>query len=291
MDGQNTNKIQEYEEIDLREVVDFFIKNKRFILTSAVLFGVLAFIVSSALPKVYKIDSALEIGLVGEGETMAAIEDPVQLKDKIDKDIYGQAAREKLSISEKDFPKLKAQNTDKTRILYISTESSETERAKKVLEEINSIIIDNHQNRVDAAIKDYSNSIDTGKKNIERIKNKIASLEEERKILEGKVEVLEKISVQNQDLSIQYALLNAKENLESKKQEIDNQYLQVNALQQDINKLQIKIDESRPTVATMAPSVSEKPVAPRSMLNALIFSILGFGAGTIFLFFRGWLRK
>jgi capsular polysaccharide biosynthesis protein len=291
MDGQNTNKIQEYEEIDLREVVYFFVKNKRFILTSAFLAGILAFVVSSTLPKVYKIDSALEIGVVGEGEAMTAIEEPAQLKDKISKDVYGQVVKEKLNISEDNFPELKVQNSEKTRIIYVSTESSETERAKKILEEIDSLIIEDHQKRIEAVKKDYLNGIDTDKKNIERIKNKVGSLEEEKKILEDKVNVLENIFVQNRDLSIQYALLSAKENFESKKQEIENQYLQINALEKDINALQIKIDESRPTIATMLPSVSEQPVAPRPLLNALLFAILGFGAGTLFVFFRGWLKK
>ncbi len=291
MDGQNINETEEYEEIDLREIVVFFTRNIFFILKIAVLAAVLAFVVSFAMPKVYKIDSALEVGVVGEADKPVAIEDTAQLKDKIDKDIYGQAVREKLNIAEKGFPKLIAQNSDKTRIFGLSTESSETGRAKQILEEINNIIISDHQKKIDEANKDFQNSIDTDKKDVERIKNKITALEDEKKIFDDKVNTLEAVSIQNRDLSIQYSLLEAKATLEAKKQEIENNFLQINSLEKEINAFQLKIDASRPTVVVKAPSVSENPVSPRIVLNTLLAAILGFGAGSVLAFFREAVKK
>jgi uncharacterized protein involved in exopolysaccharide biosynthesis len=222
---------------------------------------------------------------------MVAIEETAQLKDKTDKDIYGQAVREKLDISEAEFPKFKALTSDKTRIFDLSIESTETERAMRILEEINGIIIGGHQKKIDAANKVFQNSIDASKKNIERIKNKIVAQEEEKKILEDKVNTLAAISIQNRDLSIQYSLLDARGNFEAKKQEVENNYLQINSLEKEINALQLKIDESRPTVVVKAPMVSQNPVAPRVALNALLAGILGFGAGLVLAFFKEAVKK
>jgi hypothetical protein len=243
------------------------------------------------MPKVYKIDSALEVGLVGEADKLVAIEDTAQLKDKIDKDIYGQTIKEKLNIGEEVFPKLKAQNSDKTRIFYLSIESSDTERAKQILEETDNIIVSDHKKKIDLANKDFQNGIDVDKKNIERINNKIKALEGEKKIFEDKIGALERISVQNQDLSIQYSLLNAKEKLEEIKKEIEDNYLQINSSEKDINALQLKIDGSKPTVMVKAPEISEKPVKPRIMVNTLIAIILGVMGSSFLVFFREWLKK
>jgi uncharacterized protein involved in exopolysaccharide biosynthesis len=294
MDSSNiNNRINEaqYEEIDLREIARFFDKNKIFIIKITLLAAVIAFVASYSIPKVYKIDSALEVGLVGEADKLVAIEDTAQLKDKIDKDIYGRAIKEKLNIGEEVFPELKAQNSDKTRIFYLSMESSDTERAKQILEEADNIIVNDHKKKIDLVNKDFQNNIDNDKKNIERINNKIKALEGEKNIFEDKIGALERISVQNQDLSIQYSLLNAKEKLEEVKKEIEDNYLQINSSEKDINALQLKIDGSQPTIVVKAPEVSEKPVKPRIVLYTLLAAIMGFGAGVMFVFSREWLKK
>ena len=159
------------------------------------------------------------------------------------------------------------------------------------MEEINNIIISDHQKKIDEANKDFQNSIDTDKKDVERIKNKITALEEEKKIFDDKVNTLEAVSIQNRDLSIQYSLLEAKATLEAKKQEIESNFLQTNSLEKEINALQLKIDASRPTVMVKAPSVSENPVSPRIVLYTVLAAILGFGAGSVLAFFKEAVKK
>ena len=114
------------------------------------------------------------------------MEIPGQVVEKIKGDIYGILIREKLGISDKNYPKIKAENPKDTNLVKIGIESSDPKIAKSILEEINSLILENHQEKI--KIKK-----ELLEKDIERLKNKIPSLEEEKENLEAEVEALQKV--------------------------------------------------------------------------------------------------
>jgi len=263
----------EYDEIDLMDYVKVIIKRKWLILTiflgSAIAAGVFSFI----MPKVYKIDTSLEIGTVAEG----TVEDPTQVKEKIDGDVYGIFVREKLEIPKEKYPKIKIENPKNTRLMNIKIESSETEKAKDVLEEINNLILAEHQKEIkvkidlinqniktteekikltesdiekivnkikitESDIEKTKNKIKPLESDIERVKNKIEYAGEEKENLEAKVEALEKVLVYEQTPGTQFALFDAKEKLANKKQEIENLYSRINSLKIEIENQNLTIN-------------------------------------------------
>ena len=277
----------EYDEIDLMDYVKVLLKRKWLILAiflgAAMVVGVFSFL----MPKVYKIDTALEIGQVAG----VPIEDPGQVVEKIKGDVYGIFAREKLGIPEEKYPKIKTENPKDTRLISLAIESAEPQQAKNILEEINNLILAEQQEKIKVKKGLLENNIEVAKKDIERIKAKIGFLEEERKNLEAKVEALQKILPYQQDPGTQFALFDTKEKLEQKKQEIENRYLEINSLENQINSLQGQIEDIRPTQVIESPTVSASPIKPRPLLNIVIAAILGLFIGVFLAFFQEWWEK
>lgn len=297
------NKIQtEYDEIDLMDYVKVVIKRKWLILIlgvgAAVAVALLSFFVS---PKIYKIDTSLEIGTIGK----EMVEAPSQVVEKINNDVYGIFIREKLGISELTYPKIKTENPKDTRLILLTIESANAQQVKDILGEINSLISIEHQEKIklkkellEKDIKLLENNIGVSEKDIERVKAKIGFLEEEKKNLAAKVEALQKILPYQQDPGTQFALFDTKEKLEQKKQEIEDRYLdinsseeKINSLRNQINSLQGQLGDIQPTQVLKSPSVSERPIKPRPVLNILIGGILGLFIGVFLAFGKEWWEK
>lgn len=266
---------QEYEEIDLMGYVKVILKRKRLILAVFLAGAIIAGVFSFITPKVYKVDTSLEIGKIG-GEA-GVLESPSQVVEKIKNDVYGGLVREKLKISEANYPKIKIENPKDTNLIKMVTESSKPELAKDILEEIAHSILEGHQEVI-------KNKKEILEKDIERIKNKIKFLEEEKNNLEAKVEALQRILPYQQTPGTQFALFDAKEKLEVKKQEIENLYFQINSLQRSL-------DDIKPTQIIKEPVISEKPIKPNFILNTVAAAMLGLFLGIFFAFFAEWWIK
>jgi len=133
---------------------------------------------------------------------------------------------------------------------------------------------------------------------VARVERKIASLEAEQRNLEAKVAALQAVLVYQQDPGTQFALFDAKEKLEAKRQEIENRHLQINSLEVqinnfrgEINSLEKGIEDIEPTKIVKPPTVSERPVKPRPLLNMVIAGIIGLFAGVFLAFGREWWQK
>ena len=320
---------QEYEEIDLMDYVKVILKRKWLIL--AVFFGaaIVAGVFSFLMPKVYKIDTSLEVGQIA-GE---AVEVPGQVVEKIKSDVYGIFVREKLQIPEEKYPKIKIENPKDTNLITLVIESAKPPESKNILEAINNLILAEHQEKiktkkeligqdikttedkiklVESDIEKTKNKIQPINEDIKRIENKIANAEEEKENLEAKVDALQKVLPYQQDPGTQFALFDTKEKLANKKQEIENLYLTINSLKRSkedldvqinsiktsieslnaqINALKASLDEIKPTQVIKSPTVSEKPVKPNKKLNIIIAGILGLFVGVFLAFFQEWWEK
>jgi len=319
----------EYEEIDLMDYVKVLLKRKWLILAVFLGAAIVAGIFSFILPKVYKIDTSLEVGQVAGG----VVENPGQVVEKIKGDVYGIFVREKLGIPEEKYPKIKVENPKGTNLITLVIESAKPPESKNILEEMNNLILEEHQEKikvkkeliekdikttedkiklVESDIEKTKNKIQPINEDIKRIENKIANAEEEKENLEAKVDALQKILPYQQDPGTQFALFDTKEKLANKKQEIENLYLTINSLRKSkedlmiqinslkenienlnaqINALKASLDDIKPTKIVKSPTVSGSPIKPRIKLNIVIAAVLGLFVGVFLAFFQEWWEK
>jgi len=185
----------EYDEIDLMDYVKVILKRKWLIL--AVFFGaaIVAGVFSFIMPKVYKIDTSLEVGQIAG----AVVEDPGQVVEKIKGDVYGIFVREKLGIPEEKYPKIKTENPKGTNLITLVIESAKPPESKNILEEINNLILAEHQEKIKAKkelieqdIKTTEEKIKLVESDIEKVKNKKQSSENDIQRIKNKIETLQK---------------------------------------------------------------------------------------------------
>ncbi len=329
MNQDNRNQA-DYNEVNLMDYVAVIFKKKRLIvaifLTAVVITGIVSFL----MKKVYRIDTAVEIGKLSEEQS---IEEPIQLVEEIKNDFYGVKIREALNISEKKYPKMTVENPKDTKLVTIAIESDSTEMAKKILERMNDLILADHQNRIKAKQGLLENDIKTAESkikltesdiektkskitpmdnDIKRIENKIIFAENEKRSLEEKVDALQKILPYQQDPGTQFALFDAKEKLANKENEIESLYMSINSFKRDkedldvqvnslktnienlnaqINYLKNSLENILPTKIVKSPFISEKQVKPRPVLNMAIAGVLGIFIGLLLAFGKEWWQK
>jgi len=255
----------ESEEIDLVDYARVLIKRKWAMLSMVLLAVIAAGIFSLLSPKVYKTDTVLEVGQF-DG---SIIEDPAQVVEKIRGDSYGVLVRKNLNIPEEKYPKKSVDNPEGTRLVKIAINSSNTQQAKSILEEIITLIIEEHNKKIEtnrvliaeniktveekikltqSDIEKTKNKIGPIDLDIARIENKIKFVEEEKQNLEAKVEALQKVLVYQQDPGTQFALFDTKEKLAGKKQEIENLYLEINSLRSGKEDLGVRINSLKSAI-------------------------------------------
>jgi uncharacterized protein involved in exopolysaccharide biosynthesis len=291
MEDANFQKSADYEEIDIRDIFLFFVRNLFFILKIGLLAAGLAFIAGYLTPKVYQVKTVLEIGSLLGSDKSAVIEEPVQIKEKLDEGVYAYAVREKLNISQSDFPKIKSVSIAGINVISFSLESSRPETGKQILSAVNNIILNEHNKAFDLGVKNLQAEIEIDKKSVERIKRQLDLLESQKKVFNDKITTLQNISILNQDIGVQFALLNAKERLEGLNQQTEDYLLRINTEEKNINSLQAKIDQGKATAVIKEPNVSENPVKPRILLNTLLAAVLGSGVGLLWAFGREAMKK
>ena len=139
---------EEEKEINLIDYIKIILKRKFLIFAVFLIFIIITGVVTSSLPKPYEIDTSLEVGNVITETTeitIAALENPEQLVQKIKGDVYGILARNELNISERDYPEIEVNNPEKTNLIILKIKSTEVQKAKSILEEINRLILEEHQ--------------------------------------------------------------------------------------------------------------------------------------------------
>ncbi len=295
----------EYEEIDLMDYLKMLLKRKGLIFGLCLVAVMAAGIFSFLTPKVYKINTILELGTIGG----KIVEDPGEVVGKINSDIYTGQILRKLNISGAGLVRIKATNPADTNLVEIEIEAVDTNKAKNISEELGNLILKDQEDETQKK-KEYleknigilENNIGILKNDKERIKNTVGLSEEEKKNLENREKILEQLEPYQQ-ISQQLAgslfnLLDVKEKLNNKKQEIENLYLennslemQLNTIKGQINSLQEQIDNIKPATIMKTPTISETPIKPRPLLNIVIAAILGLFVGVFVAFSKEWWDK
>jgi len=254
MNSKQTRSDEEYEEVDLRDVIRILLKRKKIVIgmTLAAVFAVLA--VNFIFPKNSQVDAIIEVGSLEnngdidpEKENLVLIEPMLQTKEKIDKDIYGARAREKLGYRE--MPEIKAMNTKGTSIIYLSIQSAEPEKSKTYLAAVCDEIIAEH-----------------GKKS-ESVKSSLES-----KILQTEEE-----------------LAKLKEVAESRKAGDGGYYIQIMEMEKQLNQSRSALAAVGNTSVIKQPTVSE--AKSRLGVDVALAAVIGLFAGIFSAFVIDWWRK
>lgn len=262
------------EEINLMDYVKVIWKRKLLILSffGIGIGGILGLSIAF-LPRIYQIDTILEIGMVGE----ELVQTPSQLVNKIKGDVYGILVRAQLGISEKEYPRIEVENPKDTQLVKLTIKSVSADKAQKVLEELNNFVVGEHEEQLkqkreiientirinenkialvesdiekvssrmkinESDITKTKNKIIFSESDIERVKNKIEHTKEEQKNLEAKVDALEKVLSHEQTPGTQFALFDAKEKLANKKKEIEDLYSKINSLKIEIENFHLAVN-------------------------------------------------
>ena len=238
-------KQQFEEEINLMDYVKVMLQRKRLILGCFLAAAIAAGVLSFLLPKVYKIDTALEIGVVEK-----VVEDPIQLVGKIEGDVYGIKIREALQIPEAEWPEVKVENPKGTNLVTGAIESSEPEKAKQILEEGNRLILADHQKFVEIekklieqGIKTTEEKIEIVKSNIEKVKNKKQSSENDIQRIKNKIESLKEDikGVRNKKETLNKDIESTRNKRETLKEDIESTRNKIKPVENDIERINIKI--------------------------------------------------
>jgi len=160
------------DEINLRDYIKVIIKRKWLIVGIALGAAILAATLSFLTPKSYEADTILEIGKIGT----SPIEPPSQLVEKIQNGSYNKLIEKNLNIENP--PSIKAENPQNTNLVIISINSSNSDKANKILEELNKIILAEHQEKIDKKRAEIE-------ENIKNTQEELSLLETQKKYSEG----------------------------------------------------------------------------------------------------------
>jgi uncharacterized protein involved in exopolysaccharide biosynthesis len=123
----------DYDEIDLRQLANTLVKRRSAVIIFTITAAVIAFVISIAMPKVYRTQIALQIGTVGG----VPVESVIQIKDKIDQKLYSSEASDRSSA-------IKTSNIAGSNIITLTVDSSDRQKASELLGSIGQSVIDDH---------------------------------------------------------------------------------------------------------------------------------------------------
>ncbi|HOA47371.1 MAG TPA: Wzz/FepE/Etk N-terminal domain-containing protein [Candidatus Pacearchaeota archaeon] len=168
------------DEINLIDYIKVVIKRKWLILGITLTAVLIAGIASMVSPKNYEVSTTLQIG-----NTTDILESTAQVAEKIKSNAYKNLLEEKLNIE--NLPEIKTETPQNTNFVSIIIETDNPEQAKQILDEINSLVLLEHQeifNKRESQIKE----------NIKEIQDELTLLETKKEYSEGIAELRIKLS-------------------------------------------------------------------------------------------------
>lgn len=149
MDNQQNEAIESYRKIDLKNVIEIFIRRKKMIFGLALAGAAVAFLAGWQLFN-YQASAVMEIGSLAmidqenKGVSFVAVESPLAVKEKIKKFVYGIDA---WGEKEQSLPEIEALYAPNTNIIQIVARSRSLVHAKKYLDTVCREIISQHQEK------------------------------------------------------------------------------------------------------------------------------------------------
>jgi uncharacterized protein involved in exopolysaccharide biosynthesis len=167
---QNT---QEKEEVDLIEYLNVLWKRRWLIIVPTVLLALIAGVVSFLLPPVWEVDTVIQpskffVQSVAGTFTEIIVVDPKQLAGQINQRSYERLISAQLNLDPRKFPGLKAENPRDTKLVRVSIQTTETEKAKAILNALFQHIKRDLDRKIDVEMKSITTQIVASENNIKK---------------------------------------------------------------------------------------------------------------------------
>jgi hypothetical protein len=179
------------EELDLFDCLAIFWNRRKLIGLVSISGVILALVICLLLPKVYQVDTLVEIGeMLGKSDDFPSlppsglIESPVQLKIKT-LDLYSIRTFSKFQIPEEKYPKLIIDTPSNLKIFKMSFHSTQPQLAIQMLADIDEQILKDHLKLMAAVKNQLEDKIKT--KELE-----IGAIEKESRNIETKLQLIRK---------------------------------------------------------------------------------------------------
>lgn len=241
-------------EVNLRSCAEAILRRKQIVVWTVVILVALAIIYSFLAPKVFKVETVIQVGHLSD----QPIEPANQVAEKVIRDTYGPAIRQKLNLPTTQFPELLVKNPDKTSLVRVAVESEKTERAQAILTELNSLIIQEHT---------------------EFLNEEKDLLQQEIKRLEGQQGLFQ--SALERALTITPASLDRVLVIDSLEARLTNLSNRIFSFKKDLARLES-------TKVIKQPEVFEEPVKPRPLFNIALAIVLGLLFGVFLALLGEW---
>ncbi len=169
-ENQCSKNVSEYEEIDLRDVIDTLTQKKKIIVFCALAGLAAALVANAVLPRVYRAQAKIEVGSFEEsaGKSVGKavlLADIAQLKDGIEQGIYGPGGESSCA--------LKAVAATGGNIVAVTAECADSAAAKDAVSGIAQAIVAEHEEIIAARRQMIEDQIGNYRKNAEEIKNSL----------------------------------------------------------------------------------------------------------------------
>ncbi len=163
-ENQCSKNVYEYEEIDLRDMINTLIRKKRIIILFAAAGLAAALIANAVLPQIYRSQTKIEVGSLDESASKTVpIADIAQLKDAIEQGVYG--------ADDKSGCLLKTAAASGSNIVAITAECADPLAAKNLLAQTAQNIIAAHDKIIAARRQITEEQIKSYQANVEEIKS------------------------------------------------------------------------------------------------------------------------
>ncbi len=322
---------EENDEVELIDLITVLCNWKKTIILGTVGLMLVTGIVSFLLPPVYRAATIIEIGSVEEKENQRRlIEEPVALVEKVKGQVYDEAIRTRLNISESDYPEIKVMTPKGTSLVEITIDTPKKVRALKVLQVLDELILKEHSEiirlekfNIQKRIEDKANEINLvnqikksiseklklvkkGKeqlvKQIDEVSVRIAELEKEKSRMDGRANPDNTLSLLLFSNEIQenrryYHELQDRLNIGLEKEarglldELTQQDKNLKTLLLYKEGLETQLEAFRDTRIARKPTYGAKPVKPKKKLNVIIAGVTGFTILVFAAFFMTYLQE
>jgi len=148
------------EEIDLIQIIKILIKRKRTIVFVTLAVLVLSLLAYFVLPPQKEVYTILEIGGIGD----QILEEPLQLKEKIEKGVFKDEIEARLNIQ--SVPFVEAEYPQNTKILVLKIKTRDENLGKKIVQTLGNIVLEKHKEILERKKKFLERKIDRERKKI-----------------------------------------------------------------------------------------------------------------------------
>jgi len=243
------------DETPLMDYINIIWKRKWLIIIPTFILVVIVGIYSFLQPKAWEVDAMIVPSRffiqTSQGEFREVeVSDPIQITNQINEQAYDNLIATELNIDIREFPKINAENISNTKLVRISTNEGDVDKAKQILYSLFSHLKKESDKMIEVEIKDLDTQVGS-KKNI--IKSKKIEIENENNAIKLKILSIEdkrnEIKTKQNRIKDKENIIKTKENeikltnsaIKLKNLNIDSKEIEKKGIEEEINTLNNKL--------------------------------------------------